>query len=65
MSSCGGLMATVIMLVSHQPIDILVIFFLMQNYFLKYMVTPSPFTNMRLSLCLQTKKSLFSGDIKL
>jgi hypothetical protein len=58
-------MATVIMLVSHQPIDILVIFFLMHDYFLKYVVTPPQFTNMRCSWCSQTNKSLFAADMKL
>ena len=48
-------MATVIMIVSHQPIDIPVIFFIMQKYFLKYVVTPL-FIEMRCSGRLHINK---------
>lgn len=40
MSSCGVLMVTVLMLVSHQHLDIWVNSFLMKQFFIVYAMTP-------------------------
>lgn len=56
MSSCVVLMATVIMLASHQPLDIWVNFFLMQQCFIKHVMVPFSFTKMKCSECLQLRK---------